>query len=116
MGLANKFNTNARSTVKEGIDTKSLQYMKAADIAFNEGDPIVIYGFIIQDGDFGKSVTLICANDIGINIPPRYVKMFEGLTDEEVEEVKAGKMGIKSITANVKTKKGTTTTLEFCDL
>ena len=31
MGIANKLNTGRKQTVKEGIDTKDLEYMSAAD-------------------------------------------------------------------------------------
>lgn len=116
MSLAAKLN-KGRQTVAEGIDTANLEYVKAADIAFEEGDPIRLRGFFIKTGgEYGESITLVTDNGLGINVPSRYVEMFKGYSDDEVEEIKAGKLGINAIKSDVKTKKGKTTMIEFCDL
>lgn len=122
MSLANKVNTGRQQTVREGIDTKSLEYFKAKEMCFTGGDPIVVVGFFIQSGKYGESVTLVALRGLkdnpvpyGINIPKRYAEMFKNLTAEEIEEVKAGKLGIASIQM-METDNGTTVSIEFCDL
>lgn len=118
MGIANKLTTGHRQTVAEGINTKELEFLKAKEMLFNGGDPIILKGFFIQSGKYGKSVTLVAMrgeDPYGINIPKRYVKMFETLTDEEVEDIKAGKLGIGAIEA-METNNGNTVAITFVDL
>ena len=116
MGIANKLNSGkSRRTLPEDFNLDNIQYVKAKEIAFEGGKPIVIRGFIIKKGDYGKSVTLY-TNTLGINIPARYVEMFENMDDEEVEDILDGKLGISAIHANVKTKQGVTVGLDFVDL
>ena len=46
MGIANKLNTGRKQTVKEGIDTKDLEYMSAADYADTKPKyPVHLAGF-----------------------------------------------------------------------
>ena len=113
MSLANKVNRKG-GTVADGIDTKNLKYMKAKDICFEDGDPIRLRGFFFQNGKFGKSITLV-TDKIGINVPERYVKMFEEYTPEEVEQIKQGHLGISKIYM-IDTDNGQTPMLEFVDL
>lgn len=113
MGLANKVNRKG-GTVAEGIDTKTLDYSKAKDICFEEGDPIVLRGFFFQNGKYGKTVTLV-TEKLGINVPNRYVEMFEQFTPEEVEQIKDGHLGISKIYM-MDTDNGETAMLEFVDL
>ena len=115
MGIANKLNSGRRRTMPEDLNLDDIQYVKAKDIAFSEGDPLVIRGFIIKDGDYGKGLTLY-TDDLGINVPKRYVEMFEDMSDAEVADVLAGKLGISSIEAGIKTKQGVTVAIEFTDL
>ena len=113
MGLANKVN-RSNSTVAEGINTKELDYIKASDILFEGGDPIVLKGFFIQTGKYGESITVV-TDRRGINLPKRYVEMFKAFTPEEIEEIKAGKLGISKIT-KFDSPNGETVMLEFVDL
>ena len=118
MGIANKLNSGRRDTVREGVDTKNITYMSAADFADTMPVyPIPLAGFFIKDGDYGKQVTLIIDTGVyqGLNIPKRYADMFEGLTPDEIESVKAGDLLINNITPDVKTPKGKTTMIDFID-
>lgn len=122
MSLANKVNTGRQSTVADGINTKELEYMKAKEMCFTGGDPIILKGFFIQNGKYGESLTLIAVIGLktepipyGINVPKRYVEMFKNLTADEIEDVKAGKLGISSIQM-METDNGSTVTIEFVDL
>ena len=114
MNLASKLNSQ-RNTVAEGIDTKELEYIKVADIDPKKDLPFVIRGFIFNTGgDYGKSVTVLNEKK-GVNLPQRYVELFEQLDDDEVAYVINGGLSIVGVTKNVKTKKGTTTIVEFKD-
>lgn len=120
MGIANKLNSNRKQTVREGIDTKELTYIKADELAkTNPPYPLALAGFFIKDGEYGKQVTLIVddGNELyGVNIPKRYVDQFEGLEVDEIDEIVNGHVGIQSIQTGVKTPKGKTTMIEFCDM
>lgn len=120
MGIANKLNSNRKQTVREGIDTKELTYIKADELAkTNPPYPLPLAGFFIKDGEYGKQVTLIVDDGqelYGVNIPKRYVEQFEGLDADDIDEIVNGRVGIQSIQANVKTPKGKTTMIDFCDM
>lgn len=120
MGLSSKL-TSSRKTVREDVDTKDIAYVSAADLAASKGIkyPIPVIGFFTKTGDYGKQITLIVEikNEImGVNIPKRYAEMFEAFNAEEVEQLKDGALGIAAIVPDVKTPKGKTTMIEFCDL
>lgn len=114
MGLANKMNTGKRETVASDINTKELEYFKAKELVDFPNFPIVLKGFFIQDGKYGRSVTAV-GHTIGINLPKRYVEMFESFSDEEVEQIKAGCLGIANI-SEFDSKNGKTVSIEFVDL
>lgn len=115
MSLANKMNTGKRQTVAEGINTKELEYFKAKEmISLPDEFPVRLKGFFIQEGKFGESVTVV-SDKIGINLPKRYVDMFKDFTDEEVEQVKNGLLGISSI-EEFDGKNGKTVTINFIDM
>ena len=120
MGLSNKLNRGRQSTVREGIDTKVISYVKAADLGLMEPVyPIRIIGYFIKEGDYGKELTLIVNTGegvLGVNMPKRYVENFETLTQEEIEGLKSGDTGIIDIRPGVQTPKGKTTMIDFCDL
>ena len=116
MGIANKLNSGkSRRTLPEDFKLDDIQYVKAKEIAFEDGDPIKLVGFIIKKGDYGKSITLY-SEKLGINVPARYVEMFENMTDEEVEDIIDGKLGISAIHDGIKTKQGVTVAIDFVDM
>lgn len=120
MGIASKLNTGRKQTVRKDISTKDISYLKPDELAkTNPPYPLPLAGYFLKDGKYGKQVTLIIddGSDVyGVNVAKRYTDMFEGLTDEEIDEVKAGKLGIQSIICDVDTPNGKTTIIEFCDL
>ena len=120
MGIAGKLNSNRRQTVREGIDTKDLTYISAKELAkTNPPYPLPLAGFFIKEGDYGKQVTLIVDDGheiYGVNVPKRYVEQFESLSDDDIEEILDGKVGISEIQGNVKTPKGNTVRIEFADI
>lgn len=113
MGFANRFNQR-KSTIKEGIDTKKLKYVNAKNIVFEGGEPIQLFGYFIQNGKYGESVTLVTETR-GINIPKRYVEDFKDLPEEVIEGIKAGKLGISAIKP-ADTDNGSTVFIDFCDI
>lgn len=121
MGIANKLNSGRRQTVAEGIDTKSIEYLSVEEFVETAPDfPVSLAGFFIKTGEYGEQITIIVYNNdgepVGLNIPKRYVDMFNHLSTEEIEEIKSGKLALSSITPGVKTPKGKTNMLEFVDL
>lgn len=114
MGLANKVNGTGRQTVASDIDTKSLEYFKAKELIGSDKFPIRLKGFFIQTGKYGESVTAV-ADDIGINLPKRYVDMFKSFDDEEVEQIKAGCLAIAGI-SEFEGSNGKTVTIDFVDM
>lgn len=123
MSLANKMN-KGRSTIRESVSLEGIDYVKAKDIAFEGEYPIKIVGFLTRKSELndGRTCTLITENKkgaiMGINVPDRYAADFDGMTDEEVEDIKAGKLGIKAIKILPAKKKGQhdTAVLDFVDL
>lgn len=120
MGIAQKLNTGRKQTVRKDIITKDIMYIKADELAkTNPLYPLPLAGYFLKDGKYGRQVTLIIDDGkevYGLNVAKRYAEMFEGLTDEEIDDIKAGKCGISRITCNVDTPNGKTTVIDFCDL
>ena len=120
MGIATKLNSGRKQTVRDDIETNDLQYLKVDELAkMNPPYPLKLAGFFIKDGNYGKQVTIIVddGNEVyGVNIAKRYTEMFQDLTDDEIEDVKAGKLAISEIKPNVPTPKGKTTYIEFIDV
>jgi hypothetical protein len=120
MGIANKLNSGRKQTVREGIDTKDLRYLSAAEYAKTNPDyPVSLAGFFIKNGEYGEQVTLIIMDGetpTGLNIPKRYVDMFKDLEPDEIDEIINGHLAISAITPDVKTPKGKTTYIEFEDV
>lgn len=121
MGIANKLNSGRKDTMPETINTKDLTYIKAAELAkSNPPYPMPVKGFFINNkGDFGPSLTVVVeikGEYIGINTPARYVKMFDELTSEEIDDILNGGLQITNIRAGVKTKNGITSYIDFEDV
>lgn len=121
MSLANKVNGQGKSTVREGIDTKELEYIKIDELPDVKGIkfPVRIIGFFIKDGDYGKNCTLIVDTGkdvLGVNVPKRYAEKFEAYDEDEVEQIKEGALGIGEVKLNFQTPKGKTTMIEFVDM
>lgn len=122
MGFAASFNGNARrDTVREGIDTKDIDYMGAADLAkMNPTLPLPLAGFFIKNGKYGKQVTVIVDDGVndpyGVNLPKRYVDRFEAADDEAIDAIMSGRVAIGNIDGDVDTPNGKTTMIEFVDL
>lgn len=99
-------NLNKRSTVKEGIDTREMEFKPLKDFC---GQRIKCDGFFFTDGKYGKQVVLV-GNGYLINMPNRTVNQFEEIAAnaEAVDAVLTGHLVIKDIKM-VDTRNGKTT-------
>lgn len=107
-----ELNKATKSTIKEGTDLEDMQFVKLRDFV---GQNLIVDGFFFNNGDYGKQVVLV-ANGYKINLPARYVEVFEAIQAEDsmIDAMFAGHMKIDNI-RNVKTKHGFTTVFDFAD-
>jgi hypothetical protein len=102
MSLSNKTRGGGRVTLPETINLKDLTYTKARDLVGDVFDPMPLKGFFFKNGKYGKEMTIVVDRDgeaLGVNIPSWYIKTFEDLTDEEVQEILDGKQALESVEA-----------------
>lgn len=107
-----KFNKSYANTVKEGIDTESMEFVKLKEF---EGKTVKVDGFFFTKGDYGKQLVVV-GNGYKINMPERAVEMFEEIRSnpEMLQAVLDGHLLITNI-APKKAKKGNTYTFELQD-
>lgn len=107
-----KLNKQYQNTVKEGIDTDSMEFTKLKEYV---GKTIKVDGFFFTKGDYGKQVVVV-GNGSKINMPERAVEMFEAIRDdaEMLKAVLEGHLLITNIEPK-KAKKGNTVTFELQD-
>ena len=104
---------NARRTVREGIDTDSMEFVKLQEYL---GQTIKADGFFFTDGKFGEQVVVV-ANGTLVNMPQRAVKQFKAIEENEemLHATLTGHLGIE-VTKMVKTKNGETVSYKLVDL
>lgn len=107
-----KFNKQYQNTVKEGIDTDSMEFVKLKEF---EGKTIKVDGFFFTKGEYGKQVVVV-GNGCKINMPERAVEIFEDIRNDQ-EALKAVLEGHLLITniAPKKAKRGNTYTFDLQD-
>lgn len=108
MGFKNKFKHT--TTVNELCNTENMEFKKLSDFI---GKKVRLWGFFYTEGKFGKQVVGVTNNCL-VNLPKRAVEDFESLTDEEVEDVKNGKMVLTNI-REFNSKSGQTVVYEYDD-
>lgn len=102
MSLAARTRGGGRVTLPEEIKLDEITYTKARDLVGDKFDPMVLKGYFFKKGKFGKEITLVADRAgelLGVNIPSWYIKTFEDLTDEEVNEILDGKQALESVEA-----------------
>lgn len=102
MSLSARTRGGGRVTLPNDINLEDLTYTKARDLVGDKFEPMVLKGYFFKKGKFGKEITLVADRKgelIGINIPSWYIKTFEDLTDEEVNEILDGKQALESVEA-----------------
>ena len=99
-------NLNKRSTVREGIDTQSMEFKPLKEFC---GQRVKCDGFFFTDGKYGKQVVVVGSGYL-INMPARAVEQFEeiAVNAEAVDEVLKGHLVLKDIKM-IDTRNGKTT-------
>jgi len=102
MSLSSKTRAGGRETLPKNIKLEDLTYIKARDLVNDVADPMPLVGFFFKNGKYGKEVTIVVNRSgdlLGVNIPNWYIKTFEDLTDDEVQEILDGKQALASVEA-----------------
>lgn len=102
MSLSSRTRGGGRVTLPKDIKLEDLTYTKARDLVGDTFDPMPLVGFFFKNGKYGKEITLVVNRGgelLGVNIPNWYIKTFEELTDEEVNEILEGKQALESVEA-----------------
>ena len=104
-------NKGAKSTIKEGINTKEMSFVGLKEYVGKEIKPD---GFFFTDkGKYGRQVVVI-ADGVKINIPKRYVETFEGIRDnaEALDDFLNGHVIMTNI-RNIDSDNGKTVCFDF---
>lgn len=105
------FESFAKKANTVGIETvDNLTFTKLAE---HVGEELKIWGYFFNSsGKYGESVTVITSPETGVNLPKRYVALFKGLGDEEIEAITSGRVTLVNIRP-IETKSGDSTTFEI---
>lgn len=92
--MFNEMNGN-KKTVREGIDTRSMDFAPLKDFC---GREFVVDGYFFTNGHYGRQVVVVGAGTL-INFPKRATKVFEAIDNDpqKVEAVLKGHLKIKDI-------------------
>lgn len=101
--MFNELNTQYTNTVKEGVDTDSMEFAPLKDFV---GKTIKVDGFFFTKGDFGEQVVVV-GNGYKINMPKRAIDTFKSIRSNEfmLKAVLDGKLEIINISP-IKAKNG----------
>lgn len=80
-------------TVNQSINTKELPFVKLKD---KLGSSVKIFGYFFTNGDYGKQLVCVTKTEL-INMPNRYVEVFENWSDDEREAIINGKLILSNI-------------------
>ena len=114
MGFA-EWNTGLKS-IDWGVSTEGYEFQKCS--AQKLGEPLRIYGaFISPDKGYGENAVLIMDGYL-LDIASRYIDAVKKIQNspELIEQIKAGKAGVKITTFESKKYKKTGYDVEFIDL
>lgn len=100
---------NYQSTVREDVDTASMEYIKLKDILAKGVKEILVDGFFFSNGKFGKGLVVV-GSGYKINMPSHAVKKFEAIASdpEKVQAVLDHKLKLTDF-EEVSTKNGNPT-------
>ena len=119
MSLSSKTRAGGRETLPKDIDLNELTYTKARDLVNDIPEAFPLVGYFFKNGKYGKEITLVVNRSgelLGVNIPNWYIKTFEDLTDEEVQEILDGKQALASVEAFETQEGNTSYRLNFIDV
>lgn len=93
--MFNELNKVYKDTVREGIDTMSMEFKPLKDF---EGKTLKVDGFFFTKGKYGRQVVVV-ANGYKVNMPKRAVKTFKSIeaNDFMLKAVMEGKLEIINI-------------------
>ena len=74
-----KFNKSFKKTVRDEINTDSMQFKALKDFA---GQTVKVDGFFFTEGKYGKQAVVV-GNGYKINVPKRYTTDFEEIRDND---------------------------------
>ena len=106
------FNMNAghNGTVAKGYITENKEIVNMASII---GEQFRVWGFIItKPGLYGEGV-LLCADQYMVSLPKRYLDVFRGLSNEQIEQLKSGNTYVYDIKEVKAGKPGQKDTVSF---
>ena len=79
--MFNELNTQHVATVKEGIDTDSMEFKPLADF---EGQTVKVDGFFFtRSKKYNVDQVVVVGNGYKINMPARAVDVFKSIRDNE---------------------------------
>ena len=104
--MFNELNKQFANTVKDGIDTDSMEFAPLSDFV---GKTVKVDGFFFTKGKYGEQVVVV-GNGFKINMPKRAAETFKAIRANEfmLKAVLDGKLELINITP-VKTKNGADT-------
>lgn len=104
--MFNELNKQFANTVKDGIDTDSMDFAPLSDFI---GKTIKVDGFFLTKSKYGEQVVVV-GNGYKINMPKRATETFKSIRSNEfmLKAVLDGKLEIINITP-VKAKNGNDT-------
>lgn len=105
--MFNELNKQFANTVKDGIDTDSMEFKPLKDFV---GKTVKVDGFFFTSGQYGEQVVVV-GNGCKINMPKRATDTFKTIRNNEqmLKAVLEGHMELINITP-VKAKNGSDTT------
>lgn len=105
--MFNELNKQFTNTVKDGIDTDSMEFKPLKDFV---GKTVKVDGFFFTSGQYGEQVVVV-GNGAKINMPKRATDIFKKIREDEnmLKAVLEGHMELINITP-VKANNGSETT------
>lgn len=103
-------NKESIRTVKEGINTEGMEFVKLADYI---GKTIKVDGFFFTKSKYGEQAVVVADGKL-INVPKRYTDDFKEIRDnkEELAAVLEGKLSLGNI-KEIDSKNGKTVIFDF---
>ena len=100
---------NYQSTVREDVDTESMEFIKLRELVDKGVKEILVDGFFFSSGKYGKGLVVV-GNGYKINFPSHAISKFEAIANDpaKLQAVLDHKLIIKNF-ESVDTGKGNPT-------
>lgn len=83
---------NNKATFDIPFDTSNFEFVKCAEL--EDGKVYKVYGYFSNVGQYGKQYSLI-TDTCYINLPKFMTDTLDGFDNDDVADIKAGKVGVK---------------------